>query len=135
MRKVIAAIAVVVVSMLGGAAASAPPPPYVEMTASLTASQTTDIGARGPTIGDASVRKWRLSDREGNAIGTGYEVCSWTGPQLRHCVGAYGLVGGSIAFNGVVGDGSPLAVVGGTGIYARASGQLTRRGKTVVIDL
>ena len=103
-----------------------------EFTTTLVSWRVFDIGPEGATLGDTSVRKWRITDRDGTAQGFGHEVCRWTSSVLRLCTGVYDLSTGSLVFEGLVGDGSALAVTGGTGEYFGASGEATRRGRLLM---
>lgn len=102
-----------------------------EFNTTLLSARTYDIGSVGPGVGDVSIRRWRITDRDGTPQGFAYEVCRWTTRLLRLCTGTYELSTGTIAFEGIVGDASPLALTGGTGEYVGASGQVTRLGRVV----
>ena len=90
-----------------------------------------DLGAPGFSIGDQLVFSDRILDRAGRQVGVEGGVCSITavlaaGFQV-HCAGTVSLPGGQIAFQGLVTD-TPekrMAVVGGTGRYRTAAGELT----------
>lgn len=90
-----------------------------------------DLGAPGFSIGDQLVFQDRILDRAGRQVGVQGGVCSITAPledgfQL-HCAGTVSLAGGQIAFQGLVTDAPEkrMAVVGGTGRYRTAVGELT----------
>jgi len=128
--RTLAALAVIAAVVAVGWAAAAGQQ-QAEFTTTLLASSSLDIGPRGKSIGDATIRKWRLSDRAGKAVGFGHEACRWTSSMLRLCVAVYVPPGGSIVVEGMVGDGSALAIAGGTGDYLAASGQAVRNGRTI----
>ncbi|HEY6746237.1 MAG TPA: dirigent protein [Mycobacteriales bacterium] len=90
-----------------------------------------DIGTPGPGIGDLLVFQDRILDRSGRQVGVEGGTCTITtlladGFQT-HCAGTVLLPGGSIAFQGLVTDAPEkrMAVVGGTGRYRNAAGELT----------
>ena len=106
-----------------------------QFTATVVGQLVLDIGPRGKGLGDASITRWRLTDRQGHTLGFGHQFCRWTTSTARACYGTYVLPDGQIQFQGVVGNGGPLAVTGGTGLYVGAKGQLKRSGKTVRVTL
>jgi hypothetical protein len=92
-----------------------------------------DLGGQGPTVGDLLVFQDRLIDPVSHQqVGVEGGTCTVTdvlqaGFQT-HCVGTVSLDGaGQISFQGLVTNApvKPLAVVGGTGKYRGASGELT----------
>lgn len=129
MRALAAVAVLAAVATVGWA--SAADPGKATWTTTLLASRSIDIGPRGPGIGDGLIRKWRLTDREGKAVGFGYDDCRWMSSMILRCSGTYSPPGGSIDVAGMVGDGSPLAVTGGTGRYVGARGEVTRNGRTI----
>jgi allene oxide cyclase-like protein len=89
-----------------------------------------DLGSPGPGIGDLLVFQDRII-RSGRQVGVEGGSCTITailsdGFQT-HCVGTVSLPGGEIAFQGLVTDKPEkrMAVVGGTGRYRAAAGELT----------
>ena len=90
-----------------------------------------DIGTPGPGIGDLLVFQDRILDR-GRQVGVQGGSCTITallpGDHFQtHCAGTVALPGGQIAFQGLVTDAPEkrMAVVGGTGRYRAAAGELT----------
>jgi len=90
-----------------------------------------DVGTPGPGIGDMLVFQDRILDR-GRQVGVQGGACTITallagGHFQTHCVGTVSLPAGQIAFQGLVTDAPDkhLAVVGGTGRYRDAGGELT----------
>ena len=90
-----------------------------------------DLGSPGPGVGDLLVFQDRILDRRGRQVGVEGGSCTITalledGFQT-HCVGTVSLPGGQIAFQGLVTDAPEkrMAVVGGTGRYRTAAGELT----------
>jgi hypothetical protein len=90
-----------------------------------------DIGTPGPGIGDLLVFQDRILDH-GRQVGVEGGSCTITallpGDHFQtHCVGTVSLAGGQIAFQGLVTDAPEkrMAVVGGTGRYRTAAGELT----------
>jgi hypothetical protein len=90
-----------------------------------------DIGTPGPGIGDLLVFQDRILDR-GRQVGVQGGSCTITAllPEdhfQTHCTGTVVLPGGQIAFQGLVTDAPEkrMAVVGGTGRYRTAAGELT----------
>lgn len=131
--RAVAVVAGIVLGIAGSSyiGASEAAPARAEFTTTLISWRVFDIGLEGPTVGDTLVRKWRITDRDGTAQGFAHEVCRWTSSVLRLCTGVYDLSTGSLVFEGMVGDGSPVAITGGTGEYFGASGEATRRGRIV----
>ncbi len=90
-----------------------------------------DLGSAGPGIGDLLVFQDRVLDRTGRQVGVEGGSCTITAILAdgfqTHCVGTVNLPGGEIAFQGLVTDKPEkrLAVVGGTGRYRTAAGELT----------
>jgi hypothetical protein len=90
-----------------------------------------DLAAPGFSIGDQLVFQDRVLDRSGGQVGVQGGTCSITavlpdGFQV-HCVGTVSLPDGQIAFQGLVTNAPEkrMAVVGGTGRYRTAAGELT----------
>ena len=90
-----------------------------------------DVGTPGPGIGDMLVFQDRILDH-GRQVGVQGGTCTITalldgGHFQTHCVGTVSLPGGQIAFQGLVTDAPEkrTAVVGGTGRYRDAGGELT----------
>jgi hypothetical protein len=90
-----------------------------------------DVGAPGFGIGDMLVFQDRILDH-GRQVGVQGGACTITallagGHFQTHCVGTVSLPAGQIAFQGLVTDAPDkhLAVVGGTGRYRDAGGELT----------
>ncbi|HST63938.1 MAG TPA: hypothetical protein VLM05_02010 [Mycobacteriales bacterium] len=90
-----------------------------------------DIGSPGPGVGDLLVFQDRILDRTGRQVGVEGGTCTITAILAdgfqTHCVGTVSLPGGQIAFQGLVTDKPEkrMAVVGGTGRYRDAGGELT----------
>jgi hypothetical protein len=90
-----------------------------------------DVGSPGPGIGDLLVFQDRVLDRTGRQVGVEGGSCTITAILAdgfqTHCVGTVSLPGGQIAFQGLVTDKPEkrMAVVGGTGRYRTAAGELT----------
>ena len=90
-----------------------------------------DVGTPGPGIGDMLVFQDRILDH-GRQVGVEGGACTITalldgGHFQTHCVGTVSLAAGQIAFQGLVTDAPDkhMAVVGGTGRYRDAGGELT----------
>jgi hypothetical protein len=89
-----------------------------------------DIGTPGPGIGDLLVFQDRIL-ASGRQVGVEGGSCTITAILAdgfqTHCVGTVSLPGGGIAFQGLVTDKPEkrMAVVGGTGRYRTAAGELT----------
>ena len=91
-----------------------------------------DVGSPGPGIGDMLVFQDQILDRHsGQQVGVEAGTCTITavidtGFQT-HCVGTVSLPAGQIAFQGLVTNApeKQMAIVGGTGRYRTAAGQLT----------
>lgn len=90
-----------------------------------------DVGTPGPGIGDMLVFQDRILDH-GRQVGVQGGTCTVTalleeGHFQTHCVGTVSLAAGEIAFQGLVTDAPEkhMAVVGGTGRYRDAGGDLT----------
>jgi hypothetical protein len=90
-----------------------------------------DVGTPGPGIGDMLVFQDRILDH-GRQVGIEGGTCTITallpGAHFQtHCVGTVSLAAGQIAFQGLVTDAPDkrMAVVGGTGRYRDAGGELT----------
>jgi hypothetical protein len=91
-----------------------------------------DLGTPGPGVGDLLVFQDRILDRRGGQVGVEGGSCTITallpGDHFQtHCVGTVSLPAGQIAFQGLVSDlpEKRMAVVGGTGRYRTAAGELT----------
>lgn len=80
-------------------------------------------------VGDTERIVWSIHDRHGRSIGTGYLSCRWIVEQARLCTGDLVLPLGKISVSGS----SPTrelgvySVVGGTGRYVGARGELVFR--------
>jgi len=90
-----------------------------------------DVGTPGPGVGDMLVFQDRILDH-GRHVGVQGGTCTVTellaeGHFQTHCVGTVSLPAGQIAFQGLVTDAPEkhMAVVGGTGRYRDAGGDLT----------
>jgi hypothetical protein len=90
-----------------------------------------DLGTPGPGVGDLLVFQDRILSH-GRQVGVEGGSCTITallpGDHFQtHCVGTVSLPAGQIAFQGLVSDApsKPMAVVGGTGRYRTAAGELT----------
>ena len=90
-----------------------------------------DVGTPGAGIGDMLVFQDRILDH-GRQVGVQGGTCTITallegGYFQTHCVGTVSLAAGQIAFQGLVTDAPDkhMAVVGGTGRYRDAGGDLT----------
>lgn len=90
-----------------------------------------DVGTPGAGIGDMLVFQDRILDH-GRQVGAEGGTCTVTalleeGHFQTHCVGTISLPAGEIAFQGLVTDAPEkhMAVVGGTGRYRDAGGDLT----------
>ena len=95
-----------------------------------------DLGARGPSVGDARTFYDVLFDGHGNRTGFSGGVCSVESmqPPVFSCTVTFSLPGGQIATQFLTTPGpapKPLAVTGGTGEYrgARGDGTLVEYGK------
>jgi hypothetical protein len=89
-----------------------------------------DIGSPGPGVGDLLVFQDRILQR-GRDVGVEGGSCTITallGDGFQtHCIGTVSLPGGQIAFQGLVSNAPEkrMAIVGGTGRYRTAAGELT----------
>ena len=90
-----------------------------------------DVGTPGPGVGDMLVFQDRILDH-GRQVGVEGGTCTITalldgGHFQTNCVGTVSLAAGQIAFQGLVTDAPDkhMAVVGGTGRYRDAGGELT----------
>lgn len=131
MRALIAAalVAVAMLVVTGGRAEL--PSAHAEWTTTLLEARELDIGPRGHGTGDVSLSRWRLTDRNGRAVGFAYQNCRWMTAMVRSCLTVYSPPGGTIVVAGMVGDQSALAVIGGTGTYFGARGAAVREGRRV----
>jgi hypothetical protein len=87
-----------------------------------------DLGAPGPSVGDELVVHDTLVNRHGRTVGSDAGVCTFTGlePPVASCVLTFVLAQGQIAtqFRNTPPRRKLAAIVGGTGAYRGASGQL-----------
>ena len=87
--------------------------------------------ARSPVgrIGNLELLHWSLRDRYGRTIGAAMFDCRWHQDYHRLCWGEVRMVGGTISVSGGSQTRSlgTWAVVGGTGIYRGAHGELNFR--------
>src|SRR3954465_4030497 len=87
-----------------------------------------DLGAPGPSVGDALIMHDTLVNRRGRTVGSDTGVCTFTSvaPPVASCVLTFVLGGGQIAtqFRNTPPRRKLVAIVGGTGAYRGASGQL-----------
>jgi hypothetical protein len=90
-----------------------------------------DVGTPGAGVGDMLVFQDRILDH-GRQVGVEGGTCTITallegGHFQTNCVGTVSLAAGQIAFQGLVTDAPDkhMAVVGGTGRYRDAGGELT----------
>jgi hypothetical protein len=79
--------------------------------------------------GDGERLLWSIRDRFGRSIGVGIIGCRWQKDQARLCTGELRFPLGKISVSGVSQTRSlgEWAVIGGTGRYIGAGGQLTFR--------
>ena len=79
--------------------------------------------------GDVERLRWSVRDRYGRTIGAAYFSCRWVIDTDRLCAGQFELPLGSIAVQGssATRELGVYAVVGGTGRYVGASGELAFR--------
>lgn len=132
MRAVTAVTVFAAAVMFGSIAGAAPAVSRAEFTTSLLDIRTLDIGPPGSSVGDALIRRLRLTTRGGKAVGFGYEDCRWITNTVRLCHIVYDLPTGSVVLQGtVMGTPQPVAITGGTGEYFGKDGQATWRGRTV----
>jgi hypothetical protein len=87
-----------------------------------------DLGAPGPSVGDALIMHDTLVNRRGRTVGSDAGVCTFTSvaPPVASCVLTFVLGDGQIAtqFRNTPPRRKLVAIVGGTGAYRSASGQL-----------
>ena len=140
-------VAVVVGGAVSASAAPTATPATTAATAATAAARSTvlrfdiafrpfqenfvDVGTPGPGVGDMLVFQDRILDH-GRQVGVEGGTCTITallagGHFQTHCVGTVSLRAGQIAFQGLVTDAPDkhMAVVGGTGRYRDAGGELT----------
>jgi hypothetical protein len=91
-----------------------------------------DVGSPGPGIGDMLVFQDQIIDRHsGRQVGVEAGSCTITAVLeagfQTHCVGTVSLPAGQIAFQGLASNAPEkrMAIVGGTGRYRTAAGELT----------
>lgn len=129
-----AAVAVIVIALafltlVPGAGSDAG---LIRIFAETTAVRTVDVDGRGRTAGDLTIRGAQLVSREGRGLGTMTLICTFLGRVLpsdsSFCQAEYVLPRGKIIVSGTRqrADYMVLAVVGGTGVYSRASGVLVQ---------
>src|SRR4051794_32278970 len=87
-----------------------------------------DLGAAGPSVGDELVVHDTLVNQRGRTVGSDAGVCTFTSvaPPVASCVLTFVLRRGQIAtqFRNTPPRRKLAAIVGGTGAYRGASGQL-----------
>jgi hypothetical protein len=126
---VVVTAAVAVAAANGWPSGAATGPAVVRITSKQVRYERVDIGRRGRTPGDTEVIIQLLYNRRvtQKAIGHSELVCTFTLDTSRSCDGTIFLpagqirVGGSVRFRQIY----ALAVVGGTGLYDNARGQVT----------
>ncbi len=111
----------------------APTPQRAVLTIRVAEFHTIDIGHPGANIGDRYMRRLRILDRHGRIVGSGYDDCRWVTELLAMCQSVYDLPSGDVVMSGVVGDGEPLAITGGTDGYTGAQGEMRRVGRSAVL--
>jgi hypothetical protein len=87
-----------------------------------------DLGKKGFSVGDEFIIRstfWN-TDRT-QRIGSNRGYCVILSAAKSHCIGSARLMGGSVAYSGVLGDSSvnTIAITGGTGALESAEGQVT----------
>lgn len=95
------------------------------VTVTLATSTTRSLSPPGKS-GDIVTQTWRVTDRNGRAIGRWMLWCNWVQARTRFCIGELRMPGGTLQVQGA----SPtrlhgeLAITGGTGIYERGRGAI-----------
>lgn len=117
-------VAVVVIVVAVGVATSAPTATgQINVTATLTKATGRAVAPPGRQS-NAVEQSWRITDRNGRAIGRMLQQCRWVTRNARVCQGELALPRGKVVFLGS--SASPLegqfAVTGGTGVYRSAGG-------------
>ena len=137
------AILVVALTLVTASAASGSAPAsggtpttlVIKVQSHVTQSYTDDHAPKGESNGDRYLVRDRLINvrmqfgrRAGAIVGHDSGIIVRTGAKTGTIVGVATLPGGTIRFEGVLSltsvPGPPLAVTGGTGKYARATGKL-----------
>ena len=129
-----AALAVLVVGAVSGAAGSGSSRERTFTAIEITGTETfvdVDNSQSGPTVGDEFISKNVLKNRsETKTIGSTTVICTFTSVSRDdftvHCVAtAKFFSGGTLEVAGLIaGPNFKVAIVGGTGRYDRAHGQL-----------
>jgi hypothetical protein len=105
-------------------------------------TQYIDLRKRGDSQGDLRVANWKLFSPSGTAqVGERYAVCTITDPvdeagevrEATQCQVTYKLAGGDIMAQALtlrnnlhtLPGSSPMAIIGGTGLYAGIGGEIT----------
>jgi hypothetical protein len=124
----ITACAALAVTALGGAAGAQAPSTLqlVQIDREVRTGLVDSPPKRRESPGDVFTVRGPVRDAAGGRAGTSNGVFTQTGPRTAHGAATFTLPGGRIAVQGVLGLGGDdtLAVVGGTGTYANATGSV-----------
>jgi hypothetical protein len=94
---------------------------------------------RSPSVGDVFIYTNPVFTRHGGRVGSDYRVCTVVGSLVMSCTGTLQLPNGQLMLQslGAAQAGTSEAVVGGTGAFVGARGQLTAHttGKHTTIDI
>lgn len=148
-RRCTVAIAAVTVVVAGGLAlgqsvASAGTARTLRLTEVVASTSFDDLGAKGTSIGDRLAFKTALKDGTGKQVGFGAADClrvSGTSDAngLAQCLETFHVRGGDVVASGIynfAAKSNHWAIVGGTGRYRGASGQVdfTTQNATTFAD-
>ena len=131
-----AACAALAVALVGSAGAQAPTTlELVQIDREVKTGLVDNPPKRRESAGDVFTVRGPIRDAQNRRAGTSNGVFTQTGPKSAHGAATFTLPSGRIAIQGVLGTSGDdtLAVVGGTGAYANATGtvRITQRaGRT-----
>jgi hypothetical protein len=113
-------------------------PPTVRVTGVVDSVQAVDNPPADDSGGDILTFTQKLTNAGGKKVGTASAFCVRTAPgQMRECQGTFDLPRGQVFVSGPDPETAkrhPLAIVGGTGLYADVGGHVNLEHVTAVKD-
>lgn len=133
----LAALVLVASALAAGQATAGSPPTVIALVSTTTSSSQIDVKPKGTVnAGDGEISTSRLANAraqfgkpKGAVVGSDKGTVIYTGQHSARMKAVAKLPGGTLILNGplqpVTGNAVVIAVVGGTGIFAGATGTLT----------
>ena len=126
---IVGAAVLTVLGVLAASAADSTVPGVIRITSEEVGRKHVDLGRPGRSAGDVDSIRYLLFNRRitDKPIGHAEVLCTSTGYRSRTCMATYLLPRGRLVVSSVIASllRAKLAVLGGTGIYDNARGNLT----------